>query len=87
VSPKTVQVRVGGHVTLANHDMRRHTIASDPHPVHSDCPAFNQVGLLLPGQSRDTASLTVARSCGYHDHRAPFDTAMQGIIVVRDSPL
>jgi len=83
VSPKTVQVAVAGHVTFANQDTRSHTIDSDPHPVHTDCPAINQVGLLQSGQSRDTASLTVARSCGYHDHSAPFDTIMQGTIVVQ----
>jgi len=83
VSPKTVQIAVGGHVTFSNQDTRSHTIDSDPHPVHTDCPAINQVGLLQSGQSRDTASLTVARSCGYHDHSAPLDTTMQGTIVVQ----
>jgi plastocyanin len=83
VSPKTVQVAVGGHITFTNNDTRNHTIDSDPHPAHTDCPAINQVGLLQPGESRDTASLTVARSCGYHDHSASQDTTMQGTIVVQ----
>ena len=83
VSPKTVQVAVGGHVTFANNDTRNHTIDSNPHPAHTDCPAINQVSLLQPGQSRDTGNLTVARSCGYHDHSAPSDTTMQGTIVIQ----
>ena len=83
VSPKTVQVAVGGHVTFVNNDTRSHTIDSNPHPAHTDCPEINQVGLLQPGQSRDTASLSVARSCGYHDHSAASDTTMQGTIAIQ----
>jgi hypothetical protein len=71
---------MGCEVTFVNLDRRNHTIASDPHPAHTDCPATYQVGLLQPRQSRDTASLTVARSCGYHDDNVPFE---RGTIVVQ----
>lgn len=83
VSPKTVQVAVGGHVTFVNNDSRNHNIASNPHPVHTDCPEINQVGSLAAGQSRDTGNLPSAKSCGYHDHSAPSDATMQGTIVIQ----
>ena len=83
VSPKTVQVAIGGHVTFVNNDTRNHIIDSNPHPAHTDCPEINQVGLLSSGQTRDTATFPVERSCGYHDHGAPGDTTMQGTIVIQ----
>jgi plastocyanin len=83
VSPKTVQIAVGGHVTFVNNDTRSHDIESNPHPAHTDCPQINQVGPLQPGQSRDTANLSVSRSCGYHDHSSPADTTVQGTIVIQ----
>src|SRR5712692_7226049 len=83
VSQKTVQVSVGGHVTFVNNDTRSHTIDSNPHPAHTDCPEINQVGLLQPGQSRDTGNFSAARFCGYHDHSAPSDTTVQGTIVIQ----
>src|SRR5262245_56261992 len=83
VSAKTVQIAVGGHITFVNNDARNHTIDSNPHPAHTDCPEINQVGLLQPGQSRDTGNFSVARSCGYHDHSAPSDTSVQGTIVIQ----
>src|SRR5262249_17780020 len=83
VSPKSVQIAVGGHVTFTNNDARSHPIASNPHPVHTDCPEINQVGVLQPGQSRDTGNFSAARSCGYHDHANPSDTTVQGTIVIQ----
>ena len=41
---------------------------SDPHPEHSDCPEFDQVGSLAPGQRRQTGNLNATRTCGFHDH-------------------
>ncbi len=81
--PKTLQVSPGSQVTFVNNDSRSHFIASDPHPDHTDCPAINQVGLLGPGQSRQTGNLNVVRTCGYHDHDNPLDARWQGQIVVR----
>jgi hypothetical protein len=58
---------------------------SDPHPLHADCPAINEVSLLAPGQSRQTGAFTIARACGYHDHMAPGTVALQGILLVGDA--
>ena len=82
VSPKDVRVRAWNFVTFVNNDTRTHTIASDPVDLHTQCPPVNRIGILLPGESRETSTLTVAGSCGYHDHGNPSDTAFQGRIIV-----
>jgi plastocyanin len=78
----SVTVSVGQAVTFVNNDTRTHTMDSNPHPVHTDCPALN-VGAISAGQSATSGALTVARTCGYHDHGDPSNTAFQGQIVVR----
>jgi plastocyanin len=82
-SPKMIQVPVGSQVTFVNQDNQVHEIFSDPHPEHTDCPPINDVGVLAPGQSRSTGALTVARTCGYHDHGMPTNTLFQGTIVIQ----
>ena len=83
VSPKTVTISVGGRVNFVNNDSRAHDMASDPHPIHTDCPEINTVGFLQVGQSRLTATLNTARTCGYHDHNLPDDGSLQGTIIIR----
>jgi hypothetical protein len=58
-------------------------MSSDPHPAHTDCPAINSVGFLQPGESRATANLTTARTCGFHDHNRDTDTTLQGTIIIQ----
>ncbi len=83
VSPQQVEIPVGGRVTFMNNDTASHEMYSNPHPVHTDCPPMNDVGPLSPGQSRQTGAFTVARTCGYHDHGQPSNTALQGTIVIK----
>ncbi len=56
---------------FVNNDTKSHNMASDPHPEHTDCPEINTVGLLQPGQSRETENLVTVRTCGFHDHDDP----------------
>ena len=70
-------------VTFTNNDSVSHEMASNPHPVHTDCPEINSVGFLSPGQSKMTANLNTARTCGYHDHNRSSDTSLQGTIVIQ----
>ncbi len=83
VSPQQVEIPVGGRVTFMNNDTASHEMYSNPHPVHTDCPPMNDVGPLSPGQSRQTGAFTVTRTCGYHDHGQPSNTALQGTIVIK----
>ena len=83
VSPKSITVTRGSQVTFVNNDNQAHDMASDPHPIHTDCPDINQVGFLSPGQSRRTGTLNVARTCGYHDHNRDMVESLQGTITIQ----
>lgn len=83
ITPRSVTVRVGQSVTFVNNNGRAHNVSSDPHPTHTDCPAISAVGHLTSGQTRLTSALTVARTCGFHDHDDPDNAAFRGTIVVR----
>lgn len=83
VTPKNVDVPVGSRVRFLNSDNKVHYMHSDPHPDQDDCPELNQVGNLLPSQSRDTGNLVVARVCGYHDHNLFGEAIWRGTITIR----
>jgi hypothetical protein len=82
-SPKDLIVGPGARVLFVNNDSRRHDMTSDDHPDHMECPALNQVGVLTPGQSRESGNLNVVRTCGYHDHDNPTNANLQGRITIR----
>ena len=82
VSPSTLTVPVGSRVTFTNNHNRPHDMSSDPHPEHTQCPEIT-VGNLTPGQSRQTQNLTIARTCGFHDHNENSNTALQGTIRIQ----
>jgi plastocyanin len=82
-NPKELTVSPGARVLFMNSDSRSHDMTSDPHPEHSDCPEINSVGLLSPGQSRETGNLVVGRTCGFHDHDNPDNASLKGRIVIR----
>lgn len=71
VNPTQLTVSQGSRVLFVNNDTRSHNMASDPHPEHTDCPEINEVGLLQPGQRRETGNLNTIRTCGFHDHDDP----------------
>jgi plastocyanin len=83
VSPKNVTVPAGSQITFVNNDTQEHQMFSDPHPEHTDCPDINQVGFLEPGESRQTGNMNVVRTCGFHDHRLPLVTSLQGTITTQ----
>lgn len=83
VSPKELTVAQGARVLFVNNDSRRHDMTSDDHPDHLECPALNQVGVLNPGQSRESGNLVTIRTCGFHDHDNPGDRNLQGSIIIR----
>lgn len=83
VTPAEVRVPLSSKVLFVNNDVRPHAMSSDPITVHTDCPAINDVGTLAPGQSRSTGSLTVPRTCGFHDHTNELDPTWKGRIIVQ----
>jgi plastocyanin len=70
-SPTSLTIAPGTRVIFLNSDTRPHNMTSDPHPEHDLCPEINVVGLLSPGQSRETGNLNTVRTCGFHDHDNP----------------
>jgi plastocyanin len=72
-SPTALTINQGERVLFVNNDARPHNMTSDPHPEHDQpgCGGVNVVGLLRPGQRRETGNLTTAGSCGFHDHDDP----------------
>jgi plastocyanin len=83
VTPKQVDILVGGRVTFVNSDVRVHDMLSNPLHVHNECPPMNLAGFLTPGQSRPTGVFEEARTCGFHDHTLEDNVAFHGTIVVR----
>jgi hypothetical protein len=83
VSPTELIVPPGTRVLFINNHSRRHDMTSDQHPDHLDCTEINQVGVLQPGQSRETGNLVTVRTCGFHDHELPDDPLLKGRIVIR----
>jgi plastocyanin len=82
-SPRNIQITAGTRVTFVNNDTRAHNMTSDPHPEHTTCPELNQIGLLTPGQTRESGNLNTARTCGFHDHDNPGTTSLTGTITIR----
>ena len=83
LSPSELVVSPGSRVLFINNHSQRHNMTSDPHPEHNDCPEINQVGLLSPGQRRETGNLVAVRTCGIHDHDDPDNRNLRARIVVR----
>jgi hypothetical protein len=83
VTPAELIVPPGTRVLFVNERSRRHDMSSDAHPDHQECPEINQVGVLQPGQSRETGNLVQTRTCGFHDHENPDDARLKGRIVIR----
>jgi plastocyanin len=83
VVPKTLTVAPGSQVTFVNNDSQHHNMYSNPHPEHTDCPEFDSVGFLAPGQRRQTSNLNIVRTCGYHDHDDAQNAKWLGNIVIQ----
>ena len=83
VTPSSVTIAPGGRVTIVNNHNQSHDMSSDPHPEHTQCPEFNQIGFLTTGQSRTSGNFNTARTCGYHDHNLPDSTGLQGRIIIQ----
>lgn len=83
LNPRTIEIPVGGRLTIVNNDNVSHDMGSDPHPFHEDCPDLNLIGMLEPGQARTSGNLVEARTCGMHDHLRPLVTSLHLRITIR----
>ena len=82
ITPSRLQISLGQQVLIVNQSGVNRMIQSNPHPVHTDCPALNAAGLLGPGASGLTATFDTERTCGFHDHLNPTDGTMRGQVFV-----
>ena len=82
ITPVEIVVSPGSRVLFVNNDTRRHEMSSDQHPDHLLCPEIN-IGVLQPGQSRETLNLIAVRTCTFHDHENPDAAGLKGRIVIR----
>ena len=82
-TPSELIVPPGTRVLFTNNHNIPHDMTSDPHPEHDLCVEINQVGVLLPRQSRETGNMVIVRTCGFHDHNDFENRGLQGRIVVR----
>lgn len=83
VSPSTVTVAAGSRVAFINNGTRAVAISSDPHPAHTDCPNIDATGLVQPGQTGTTGTLSVVRTCRFHDHNDSTNNSLKGSIVIQ----
>jgi len=81
MNPADVQVEVGDRVRFVNEDSRPHQPTSNPHLMHTDCPALN-LPQLSPGQAQMTGVLNTVAACGFHDHMNPDTVSLRGTIRV-----
>mgnify|MGYP001575110323 CR=1 FL=1 len=79
--PADVRIEPTQRVRIVNNDTRPHQINTNPHNIHTDCPANNTV-VLNPGQQVDTNVFNDVKACGYHDHLLPDEQKYWGLIRV-----
>lgn len=79
--PADVRIEPTQKVRFINNDTRPHQINTNPHNVHSDCPA-NNTAVLNPGQQVDSGNFDTVKACGYHNHLLPGDQKFWGVIRV-----
>ncbi len=84
VMPKELTIDRGQRIVVVNASAGRHQVASNPHPIHTDCPPLNEPGFLPSGESGTTRVFEIAGTCGFHDHLDPRDATMQGRIHIRE---
>lgn len=81
-SPKAIEVVAGSRITVVNNQTRPHDIRSDPHPVHTDCPELNEIGVLEPGAQGQSGAFLLPRTCGFHDHIEHHDDRWRARVVI-----
>lgn len=77
-SPKTITIKKGDSITFVNQSSGDMWVASNPHPVHTDYPAFDEKASVQKGGSW-SFTFGQAGTWGYHNHKNP---SSSGTVVV-----
>lgn len=80
-SPKTITIKKGTTVKFVNKSDNKMDVASDPHPIHTNYPAFDQWKSSQKGQNEYDFTFEKVGSWGYHNHLNPSDT---GTVIVTE---
>lgn len=77
-SPETITVKMGEEVTFVNESTKKMWIASDPHPLHTGLPTFDQLKSVGQGESY-TYTFDKVGTWKYHNHVTP---SVGGTVIV-----
>lgn len=77
-SPSTITIKKGDTVVFVNQSSGSMWVASNPHPTHTDYPAFDEKAAVSSGSSW-SFTFDKTGSWGYHNHKDP---SSLGTIVV-----
>jgi plastocyanin len=69
-SPQTITIKKGDIVTFVNKSSIGMWVASNPHPVHTDYPGFDEKAAVGNGGSW-SFTFDVVGTHGYHNHKNP----------------
>lgn len=81
-TPKTLTIHAGDAVIFKNTTATEVWPASDPHPTHSLCAGFDARRGLKNGEEY-TLTFPDVKTCTYHSHLDPLNTALRGTIIVQ----
>ena len=80
VVPSLLHMFQRGNLTFVNNDSRTHVVRRDPGDVDPRC-GIVAVGIVLPGERRQTEELPPGLNCAYLDGNDPGNGAFRGVIV------
>ena len=80
-SPVTLTVKKGTTVKFVNTSGQKMSVASDPHPSHTNYPEFDQFKSDAKGKDEYSFVFDKAGAWGYHDH---FKASNKGTVVVTE---
>ncbi len=80
-SPATVTIKKGGTVRFVNKSGSSMDVASNPHPIHTDYPGFDQGKSDARGKDEYDFTFEKVGTWGYHNHLNPSDG---GTVVVTE---
>jgi plastocyanin len=78
--PKTIEIKAGQTVKFINKTSGALSVASDPHPTHTNYPEFDQWKSSAKGQKEYSFTFTKIGTWGYHNHA---DESKTGTVIVK----
>ena len=80
-SPVSISIKKGGKVKFVNKTSGPMSVASNPHPTHTDYPGLDQYKSPQKGQAEYDFTFDKVGTWAYHNHAKPGDV---GTVVVTE---